>query len=212
MWWAGSWLRPVTVVMCRFDKDRVMLRLLLLFGALASPAAAQDMLTRAQVEQVFSQYAICHDTHGDAGCETVDVYRALPGDEVEVTYVIQRRFDLTLVQERMFWQGDRLCLSADGSRIDAMYRLEFADNGTAQFAFDLSGAEPFPEDYVREQAEFLSSGRNAGICLSVMAQIAADGSASGVQFIWSASQTAARTNRLVPLTLGGVEVRATPRP
>ncbi|MEJ6389112.1 hypothetical protein [Gymnodinialimonas ulvae] len=116
-----------------------------------SAVAAQEFLSRIEVEDLMREQAFCYHPNDRLACSWAEIYTALYDDHV-VLHTANAVWDAPMeVQEyRLNWEGDALCIPYENQGLRAMWEAE-----GYRFSFDLLGLTPLPDEILPERIEML---------------------------------------------------------
>ncbi|GAB5445573.1 hypothetical protein [Gymnodinialimonas sp.] len=118
---------------------------------LAVPVAAQDFLTRAEVEAHMEASAFCYYPDARSSCAWAELYVELNADHtVLITASATWDFPMEIAEYRIDWRGDALCIPYEDQGLRAMWQAE-----GYRFPFDLEGLTPLPDADIPARIEEL---------------------------------------------------------
>lgn len=130
-------------------------------GVLATaPAAAQEFLSRAELEDIMREQAFCYHPNDRLACSWAEIYTALYDDHV-VLHTAHAVWDEPMeVQEyRLDWDGDAMCIPHEDQGLRAVWQAD-----GYRFSFDLMGLTPLPDDVLPERIETLRETAPQAFC------------------------------------------------
>jgi hypothetical protein len=112
-----------------------------------SSVAAQEFLSRAEVEDIMREQAFCYHPNDRLACAWAEIYTALYDDHV-VLHTANAVWDEPMeVQEyRLDWNDDALCIPFETQGLRAVWQAE-----GYRFSFDLMGLTPLPDEVLPER-------------------------------------------------------------
>lgn len=130
--------------------------------ALAAPVQAQapSFLTRAQVEAHMEEAVFCYYPDGRFSCGWAELYTEQNADHaVLVSANATWDMPMDVMEFRIDWRGDALCIPHEDQGLRAMLQSE-----GYRFPFDLEGIEPLPDDGLEARREELREGAPREFC------------------------------------------------
>ncbi len=130
------------------------------FLSLPTAAAAQDFLSRAEVEAFMREAAFCYHPNDRFACLWAEVYSDLNEDHA-ILQSAHAVWDepMEVQQYRINWVDNALCIPYEDQGLQAVWQAE-----GYRFPFDLSGLEPLPEDVIPERVATLQDGAPQEFC------------------------------------------------
>lgn len=143
-----------------FAKHSVGLLALAISAASAASVAAQEFLTRPQVEAILREQALCYHPSDRFSCGWAEVYTELNDDHV-ILHTAHAVFDEPMeVQEyRLNWNDNALCIPYEDQGLQAVWQAD-----GYRFAFDLSELSPLSDDALPERIESLRESSPQEFC------------------------------------------------
>lgn len=128
--------------------------------AFAAPAAAQDLLSRSEVEAILREQALCYHPDDRYSCAWAEIYSEFAADHV-ILHTASAVWDepMEVQQYRLNWVDDALCIPYENQGLQAVWEAE-----GYRFPFDLSGLTPVSEDVIPEMVRELRENSPREFC------------------------------------------------
>lgn len=132
-------------------------RLILILAALAAPAsfglvgpaAAQDYLSRAEIEAYMREAAFCYHPDDRFACAWAEIYTEFNEDHTILQSAAAVWGEpMEVLEFRINWVGDALCIPYEDQGLRAIRQAQ-----GYRFPFDLSGLEPQAPELIPQRIE-----------------------------------------------------------
>ncbi len=133
---------------------------LLAIGLCAAPVAAQEFLSRAEVEAVMQDFAFCYHPSDRFSCAWAEIYSDFGEDHV-ILHTASAVWEepLEVQRYRLNWVDNALCIPYEDQGLEAAWEAD-----GYRFAFDLSGLTPLGDDVLPERIENLREASPRDFC------------------------------------------------
>lgn len=163
----------------------------------AGSAQAERWLEPQEIMALTRENAVCYqDAQG--GCYSAEFFKNIGPDTMDVTYTYEGNDGISVVTERVFWDGNKLCVQGDSSGV---LRAGVIAPPDQMFRFDLSNVvETTGRDL--EDLKTAYDAREAGYCYGWKAD--GDGY-ENMRTVYGTSGGTAPL-RLIPLSFGSIQL------
>jgi hypothetical protein len=168
----------------------------------AAPVAAQDFLSREQIETILREQALCYHPSDRFSCAWAEVYSELNDDHV-ILHTAHAVFDEPMeVQEyRLNWNDNALCIPYEDQGLQALWQAD-----GYRFAFDLSGLTELGPEALPERIESLREASPQEFCFRYSIDDAGDDALFQHVFRDGVVDEALDPVALIPLFANGVAI------
>lgn len=163
----------------------------------AGSAQAERWLEPDEIMVIARENAVCYE-NSQGACYSAEFFKNIGPDTMDVTNTYEGNDGISVVTERVFWDGNKLCVQGDSSGV---LRAGIIPAPDREFRFNLSNVtETLGSDYQRLKDAY--DNRDSGYCYGWKA----DGEGyDNMRTVYGTSGGTAPL-RLIPLSFGSMQL------